>query len=237
MSTDTPNPAPGWYPDPSGSGTQRWWNGATWTEYARPLGAVPPAPPAYGEYAQQQHPAPSGYDNAPAYASPGYATYGAIPGVPAGTPVYTWFIWVIVLLPLASAIALALFDLSGYMTSATTSATAQLQLMTSPGYLALVAVGWISYFGTVALAFGDQRGLRRLGYQGPFHWAWAFLPWGTLVYVIGRSVVVKRRSGRGLSPIWVLIAVYVVTLVVGVIKVSAAISAVMTSLSTSGLSS
>ena len=26
-----PGPPPGWYPDPSGTATSRWWNGGTWT--------------------------------------------------------------------------------------------------------------------------------------------------------------------------------------------------------------
>ena len=37
-------PAPGWYPDPSGSLAQRWWDGTRWTEH---LG-TPPAPVAAG---------------------------------------------------------------------------------------------------------------------------------------------------------------------------------------------
>jgi uncharacterized Tic20 family protein len=35
------NPAPGWYPDPSVPGTQRWWDGTSWTEHSS---APQPAP-------------------------------------------------------------------------------------------------------------------------------------------------------------------------------------------------
>jgi len=41
--------AVGWYPDPSGGGGQRYWDGATWTEHnfnlTTPLPTSPPAPP------------------------------------------------------------------------------------------------------------------------------------------------------------------------------------------------
>jgi uncharacterized paraquat-inducible protein A len=48
--------------------------------------------------------------------------------------------------------------------------------------------------------------------------------------VIGRSVIVRRRSGKGLLPIWVMIGVFVVSLVVAFIKVTAVMSAMMSGL-------
>jgi uncharacterized RDD family membrane protein YckC len=36
---------PNWYPDPSGGGGQRYWDGARWTEHY-----VPPAPPPFAPY-------------------------------------------------------------------------------------------------------------------------------------------------------------------------------------------
>jgi len=41
------NPAAGWYPDPSGSGGLRWWNGTAWTGYLAP-GVQPPKAPSRG---------------------------------------------------------------------------------------------------------------------------------------------------------------------------------------------
>lgn len=34
MAVPTGSPAPGWYPDPGGTGGQRYWDGQQWTAYA-----------------------------------------------------------------------------------------------------------------------------------------------------------------------------------------------------------
>jgi hypothetical protein len=39
-------PNAGWYPDPSGSGGTRWWNGTSWTEHAQ---AAQPVQPPMGQ--------------------------------------------------------------------------------------------------------------------------------------------------------------------------------------------
>ncbi|MDO8107029.1 DUF2510 domain-containing protein [Isoptericola sp. b441] len=36
--------APGWYPDPSAPGQQRYWNGTAWAEATAPLAAPAPIP-------------------------------------------------------------------------------------------------------------------------------------------------------------------------------------------------
>ena len=49
MSNDRPPTPAGWYPDPSGTGGQRWWDGQRWTDQLQP-------PQGYGQqgYGQQQ---------------------------------------------------------------------------------------------------------------------------------------------------------------------------------------
>ncbi|ORB15704.1 hypothetical protein BST36_26985 [Mycolicibacterium moriokaense] len=42
--TTPPTPA-GWYPDPDGSGGQRYWDGSSWTEHRYPAAPPPPTPP------------------------------------------------------------------------------------------------------------------------------------------------------------------------------------------------
>jgi hypothetical protein len=44
--------------------------------------------------------------------------------------------------------------------------------------------------------------------------------------MIGRAVVVHRRTGRGLAPLWVWIGIVVLTFVVSFIEVGVALAAV-----------
>jgi hypothetical protein len=214
-----PHVAPaGWYPAPDGTGGQRWWDGTQWTEYASPL-APPPAPQHQQQYAAQQ------------YAVQPYAPYGEVarPRVPEGTPVDTAWIWLIVVLPFLSLVPLLFWDFEGYLLRSMNEPNdpmAQLALYTDPAYLSAIGLGWVAYGLSAWFAHLDVVALRRLGYQRQFHWAWAFL--NSLVYVIGRSVMVKRQAGRGSAPMWAAIAltvalfvgsiVWVVTVVVTVVN-------------------
>ncbi|WP_349897300.1 DUF2510 domain-containing protein [Parafrigoribacterium soli] len=159
---------------------------------------------------------------------PALEVYGAqaTPVVSAGTPVYNAFIWLIVLLPLLSIAGLVTFDLSDYLSHMVQSSSSSAAMMFSPAYLTLVLSGWLIYLVTVLLAYFDAKRLGRDGFVRPFHWAWAFL--GSTVYIIGRSVVVKRRSGRGLLPIWIMIAVFVLSVSISIAKVLDAASTAFT---------
>ncbi|WP_448006025.1 DUF2510 domain-containing protein [Agromyces bauzanensis] len=137
-----------------------------------------------------------------------YAPYGtARSDVPQGTATDTAWIWLIVVLPILPFVPFFLVDFAGYLLRSMTDPTAQLAMYLDPMYLASVVLGWGVYGLTIWFAYLDMSRLRRLGYARQFHWAWAFL-W-SLVYVIGRSVVVRRQAGRGSGPMWVAIAVNV----------------------------
>lgn len=144
---------------------------------------------------------------------PASNVYGAVarPAVDATTPVYGPLIWLITLLPLITLPVLLAWDTKAYMLASMSG-----ELVLDGGYIALQLISWPLYAGTVVCAYFDYRRLGVLGYTRPFHWAWSFL--STAVYVIGRSVVVKKQAGRGFAPIWVMIAVFVVEVVFVIVK-------------------
>jgi hypothetical protein len=148
--------------------------------------------------------------------------YGASvrPTVDATTPVYGPLIWVITLLPLITLPVLMTWDIKAYMLASMSG-----QLVVDASYIALQLLSWLLYAATVVCAYFDYRRLGVLGYTRPFHWAWSFL--SSAVYIVGRSVVVKKRAGRGFAPIWAMIAVFVVEIVFVVVKMVDAMMYVM----------
>ena len=144
------------------------------------------------------------------------------PLLPADRPVYSVWIWLIVLLPLLSLGSFFLWQPNfDYLSSPGSLATPgyesrYLSSMFTPGYFVLLFGGWILYGLTAVFAWRDAVWLRKQGVVRPFAWPWVFLY--SPAYVIGRSVIVRRVAApRGLAPIWVLIAVVVLGFVVAIV--------------------
>jgi hypothetical protein len=190
---------PGWYDEGTGSGRMRWWSGVGWTEHV----AVPTAVAA-----PVAAPAPAPMPAAVAAPAPAPVR----PALPADRPVYSVWIWLVVLLPLLSYTAILFYrpefdDPSG---------SRSLASVFSPAYFALLLTGLLVYGLMVLFAWRDVVWLRKQGVVQPFPWAWTFLhAW---IYIIGRSVIVFQVARpRGRVPIWVLIAVAVVGFTVSIV--------------------
>jgi hypothetical protein len=194
----------GWYPD--ATGTLRWWDGARWVD----VSPVPAAPP--GRLA----PATSASD--------------------------VW-IWLIVLVPIITGLDSMIYlgqmmsNMSALLAAIATEASApgsdailqwELTSVFTPAYFVLLLVGLATYGVSVWFGYRDVRELEARGFVQPFHWAWMFLsPW---VYVIGRTVVVSRRGGRGAAPLVVFLAIQAVSLIVATVWMLTFLSQLMPTL-------
>lgn len=173
----------GWYPDPQNPATQRWWDGTQWSMPAAPAPAAWVPPPA-----------------------------------PVRADTNTVWVWLAVV---ASALPFAvvfLIDWNGYMDS-------MVRMQTEPGsavagivqwqihILGISLISWAAMGAYIVMAWLDWRELRRRGVPTPFSWAWSFfalLGAGAAVYMIGRAVVLKRRTeSGGWPPLWAWIGVTV----------------------------
>ncbi|WP_255771439.1 DUF2510 domain-containing protein [Pseudarthrobacter sulfonivorans] len=243
MSTSGSIPAPqaGWYADPAGTGRLRWWDGSIWTDQYS-------TPPPQGAYGGAYAPGPYGqspYGQSPYGTSPyGGSPYGQAP-YPAGqngyvvpvfrrpfiardAEVYNPLIWAITLLPLLPLVLLLFWnpELRYIYLGRQSTRTLDPWSLFTPSYFFLLLSGFVTYATAIVLAYFDSERLKRAGVVRPFHWAWAFLNSG--VYVIGRSVIVSKVArGRGLVPIWVMIGVFILSIVVSNIKMAAMMSPVV----------
>jgi hypothetical protein len=185
---------PGWYADPYGAAPQRWWDGTQWT-------------------AQVSQPAVTA-------AQYQYTPPATRPPLNPATPLGTVWIWLIVLLPLLSILLLPLVQVDFSSVIDTASLDGQYHPVNplsiyGPWYFVLIAVGWLTYAATVVFSWLDHRELARRGVVRPFHWAWTFL--NSLVYVIGRTVIVRKVADRrGMAPLWAAIGVTVLSIVVAI---------------------
>jgi len=177
---------PGWYADPSGAPQQRWWDGMQWNEATQPNPA-----PAYAYGATTPY----------SYNTPAFAADSSInPNTPQ--------VWAIAVVPLLVIVELAILFGLGLMTI---DSIMQSGSGTTPVDVADLILRVVGYAIVVVLAAFDHRELTRRGVERPFHWAFAFLG---IVYMIGRTVVVKRRTGRGLAPLFVWIGCWIVSVIV-----------------------
>lgn len=133
---------------------------------------------------------------------------------PTGTKPYTPWIWLIVALPLLPAIALLGIDWSSLVDLNDPTGQSAFAIYADPLYWLIVIGGWVSYGLCAWFAYLDWRELGRRGVPRPFHFAWVFLSSG--VYPIGRSIVVRRRTGEGIAPMWVAIGTLVFGFALGI---------------------
>jgi hypothetical protein len=200
MTDSTSNlPPAGWYPDPAGSGRTRWWDGRAWTE----------------QFAETGQPA---YVAAPQPYSPNVYSGQPIPRAPEGTSPYTPFVWALAFLPIIELIW-SVVQISGESLAFDTDYISD---PNAPLFTATDLLG----FGVSTLIFGlgilfvilDYRALVAAGVPKPFHWAWGFfLLIGLPVYIIGRSIVVRRRTGSGLAPMIVNLAILATSFVFAIV--------------------
>ncbi len=139
---------------------------------------------------------------------------------PEGTDPYTTWIWLILAIPVVQLLPVFFIDWSGFVEASVSDPTGLgvYGLIFTPAYVALIVFGWVGSALMIWFAYLDWRELQQRGVPQPFHWAWIFLTFviSYAVYTIGRSVVVKRRTGRGMAPMWITIATIIFSLAVGI---------------------
>lgn len=222
----SPQVAPGWYPDPTDPSRVRWWDGSYWGQQSAPAGAsaaspapAEPAPPAPAEpapaYTAQAAPSVTPWPSA----APAVARTG--PSAP-GAATDTIWIYLAIIAGTLPMFTIFLMDWDGYLDvmvemSGRPSADAGSAMVSWVGGILLITLLSYVFLGlSVLFAWLDWRELRRRGIDKPFHWAFAFFALIVTigVYVIGRTVVVKRETGKGLTALWVWIGVTVLGFVV-----------------------
>ncbi|PWJ65264.1 DUF2510 domain-containing protein [Rathayibacter iranicus] len=212
------------------SGTATGYGQTASGQYPQQAAPLPPAPgqQAYGQQSQQP---------------PYQQSYAAAPVAPvqqrdSSIVTATPWIWVVVFLPLLSAVSIFLLPPSAIIDWSMASTYGPRASMSgSTAYLvgmgAVQIVGFLIYAAEVVFAFLDWRQLKRAGMQRPFHWAWGFLA-APYVYVIGRSVIVKRVTGGGLLPLWIFIAVVAVSFIIAIGWTVALVTQMSVAFSSSG---
>ncbi|HEY5230357.1 MAG TPA: DUF2510 domain-containing protein [Galbitalea sp.] len=185
----------GWYPV-AGSEQKRWWDGTRWTDHIYDPATATPVAPA-----------------SPAATTP-VAPLRAPEGVKPGT---VWFWLLAVGAPVLQLLELIPASIwVNQVVAGDPSANSVAGSGLDPLSLVTFLSGWIIAAFCIVIALLDWRELRARGIPKPFHWAWSFfvivIGW-PVVYVIGRTVVAKRRTGSGMAPLWVFVGLQVVAFI------------------------
>lgn len=200
-------------------------------------------PPTYGQQAPGQQDAQQPYAQQPyaqqpyaqgAYAQQPYSAPTPPPKVPASTQPFTWAIWVLAALPVVYVLLALNMDYRGALEMSPRGPRTDALVASALSSL----VQFLVWGGSVALAFVDWRDLTRRGIAKPFHWAWAFIPVVGGVYLIGRSIIVRRRiegaPANALSPIWLWAGLNVIVAFISIVKFVEAFSTTMQMYGTRG---
>jgi hypothetical protein len=185
----------GWYPVAPGSPQLRWWDGTQWTEHHHTVGVSPMNPVHAGQNLR----------------------------APEGTKTGTVWIWIFALVPILQFAEIPFLltfytKVFGAISLTDPTVVERAEFAPDSGILGLWGVALVLYAIFVVTAALDYRALGQRGVPRPFHWAWTFL--SSLVYIIGRTVVVRRRTGTGLAPLWVnIVALVAVTVAIQVVTV------------------
>jgi len=138
---------------------------------------------------------------------------------PEGTPIYNVFTWILVgLAVFTTLLSLRVFDPALLEETRNPDPSAP---VFSPSDLLSFALNVLLLGAFITLSYFDYRKLLSQGVPKPFHWAWSFF--ALLVYplyLIGRGVVMHKRTGRGLSTTWIAIGSLVATFAIAIIGVA-----------------
>jgi len=202
--SDAQAPA-GWYPVGDGSGQLRYWDGSAWTDHV------------HDPRAAQAHAAEQGAQGQQGQVFPRPAEQ---PTAPAGTRTSTIWGWLAAASPVL--LLLELIPLYFWLTDLYANFNPRDPATFFAGFFSpmLVLVALLALAGQalyIVFAVLDRRALERNGAPAPFHWAWSFftlVSYGGLVYMIGRAVVIRRRTGTSAyGPMTLYIVLLVVTLI------------------------
>lgn len=145
------------------------------------------------------------------------------PQAPIRSGTNTLWIWLILALSLLALVPpVFIIDWSPVHDPATrdpnSGYTLGIALARSPSFMLANLLGWLIYGASVLFAYFDAKALKVAGVFRPFHWAFAFI--SSIVYLIGRGVVIGHRTGRGLWVMWAAIAVMVLGIITWIVLVS-----------------